>query len=91
MSPSEQEECRHQLDDMLSKGWIRESSSNYAHLILFVKKKTGDLRMCIDYRQLNSNMKLDRFLLPRIDDIMDSLTGAKVFSTLDLQNAYHQV
>ena len=91
MSPSEQEECRRQLDDMLSKGWICESSSNYAHPILFVKKKTGDLQMCIDYRRLNSNTKLDQFTLPRIDDIMDSLAGAKVFSTIDLRNAYHQV
>ena len=91
MSPSEQEECCHQLDDMLSKGWIRESTSNYAHPILFVKKKMGDLRMCIDYRWLNSNTKIDRFLLPQIDNIMDSLAGAKVFSTIDLRNAYHQV
>ena len=91
MLPSEQEECHRQLDDMLSKGWIHESSSNYAHPILFVKKKMGDLRMCIDYRQLNSNTKLDQFLLPWIDNIMDSLKGAKVFSTIDLRNAYHQV
>ena len=91
MSPSEQEECHRQLDDMLSKGWIHESLSNYAHPILFVKKKTGDLRMCIDYRRLNSNTKLDRFPLPQIDDIMDSLAGAKVFLTIDLRNTYHQV
>ena len=68
-----------------------QSSSNYAHPILFVKKKMGDLRMCIDYRWLNSNTKLNQFPLPRIDDIMDSLAGAKVFSTIDLRNAYHQV
>ena len=91
MSPSEQEECCHQLDDMLSKGWICESSSNYAHPILFMKKKMGDLHMCIDYRQLNSNTKLNLFPFPRIDNIMDSLSGAKVFLTIDLQNAYHQV
>ena len=89
MSPSEQEECRCQLDDMLSKGWIRKSSSNHVHPILFLKKKMGDLRMCIDYRWLNSNTKLNRFPLPRIDDIMDSLAGGKVFLTIDLQNAYH--
>ena len=91
MSPSEQEECHRQLDDMLSKGWIRESSSNYVHPILSVKKKMGDLRMCIDYRWLNSNTKLDQFPLPQIDDIMDSLARAKVFSTINLRNAYHQV
>ena len=61
------------------------------HLMLFVKKKMGDLRMCIDYRWLNSDTKLDQFLLPWIDNIMDSLAGAKVFSTIDLRNAYHQV
>ena len=61
------------------------------HPILFVKKKTGDLWMCIDYRWLNSNTKKDQFPLPRIDDIMDSLAGMKVFSTIDLRNAYHQV
>ena len=75
---------------MLSKGWICESSSNYAHPILFVKKKTGDLWMCIDYRRLNSDTKLDQFPLPQIDYIIDFLAGAKVFSTIDLRNAYHQ-
>ena len=90
MSPSEQEECCRQLDDMLSKGWICKSSSNYVHPI-FVKKKMRDLQMCIDYWWLNSNTKLDRLLLPQIDDIMDSLAAAKVFLTIDLRNAYHQV
>ena len=74
---------------MLAKGWIRENSSSYAHPILFVKKKTGDLRMCIDYRCLNVNTKVDCFPLPRIDDIMDSLGGSNVYSTIDLKSAYH--
>ena len=74
---------------MLAKGWVRESSSSYAHPILFVKKKTGEMRMCIDYRRLNANTKVDRFPLPRIDDIMDSLGGSTVYSTIDLKSAYH--
>ena len=74
---------------MLAKGWIRESSSSYAHPFLFVKKKMGDMHMCIDYRCLNANTKVDHFLLPLIDNIMDLLGGSTVYSTIDMKSANH--
>lgn len=69
---------------MLAKGWIRPSCSPYGHPILFVRKKTGDLRMCVDYRLLNQQTRLDRYPIPRIDQLLDSLSGAHVFSLIDL-------
>ena len=91
MSQPELAEVRRQLDDMLQKGWIRPSSSPYGHPILFVRKKDGTLRMCVDYRLLNRNTRLDRYPIPRIDAILDSLAKAKVFSLIDLRSGYHQV
>ena len=76
---------------MLQKGWIRSSASPYGHPILFVRKKDGTLRMCVDYRLLNRNTRLDRYPIPRIDAILDSLSKAKVFSLIDLRSGYHQV
>ena len=67
------------------------SKSPYGAPILFAKKKDGRLRMCIDYRQLNSNTILDSYPLPRIDELTSRLNGAKIFSKIDLNNAYHQI
>ena len=67
------------------------SNSPYGAPILFAKKKNGKLRMCIDYRQLNSNTVFDSYPLPRIDQLTNRLNGAKVFSKIDLNNAYHQL
>ena len=67
------------------------SASPYGAPILFAKKKDGRLRMCIDYRQLNSNTVLDSYPLPRIDELLSHLKGAKVFSKLDLRDGYHQL
>ncbi|KAJ9521462.1 hypothetical protein QJQ45_008876 [Haematococcus lacustris] len=91
LSKPEQEELKRQIQDYLAKGMIEPSSSPYAAPILFVQKKSGELRMCIDYRQLNKLTLRDQYPLPRIDDLFDRLSGCSVFSSLDLQAGYHQI
>ncbi|KAJ9528806.1 hypothetical protein QJQ45_000049 [Haematococcus lacustris] len=91
LSKPEQEELKKQIKDYLAKGMIKPSSSPYAAPILFVQKKSGELRMCIDYRQLNKLTLRDQYPLPRIDDLFDRLSGCSVFSSLDLQAGYHQI
>ena len=76
---------------MLEKGWICPSVSPYGALLLFVHKKTGKLPMCIDYRALNHQTKLDVFPIPRIADLFDHLGRAQYFSSVDLATAYHQI
>ena len=76
---------------MLEKGWVRPSVSPYGHPILFVRKNTGELRMCIDFRSLNRNTVVDKFPLPRISDLLDKLSRAQYFSSIDLSAAYHQL
>ena len=76
---------------MLEKGWIRPSVSPYGAPLLFVRKKTGELRMCIDYRALNRQTKLDIFPIPHIADLLDRLGRARFFSSVDLTTAYHQI
>ena len=73
---------------MIAKGWIRLSVSPYSAPILFVHKKTGELRMCVDFQALNSNMQLDVFRLPCISDLLDWLGHATVFSSINLAYAY---
>ncbi len=91
MSPLELEELRKQLDDLLEKGFIKPSKSPFGAPILFVHKKDGGLRMCVDYRALNKITVKNRYPIPRIDDLLDQLNGAKVFSKLDLASDYWQV
>ena len=91
MSPLELGELRKQLDDLLEKGFIKPSKSPFGAPILFVHKKDGGLRMCIDYRALNQITVKNRYPIPRIDDLLDQLKGAKVFSKLDLASGYWQV
>jgi hypothetical protein len=91
LSPLELAEIKRQLADFLAKGYIEPSSSPYGAPVLFVSKKDGGLRMCIDYRALNKLTVKNRYPLPRIDDLLDQLQGAKVFSSLDLQSGYHQI
>jgi len=91
LSPGETEELKRQLDDLLEKGFIRPSSSPYAAPVIFVKKKDGTLRACQDYRPLNRITKKDRYPLPIIDDLLDSLRGSVFFSKLDLRSGYHQI
>ncbi|GBG76844.1 hypothetical protein CBR_g23059 [Chara braunii] len=91
MSEEELEVLRTQLDDLLAKGWIRPSSSPYGAPVLFVRKKNKDLRLCIDYRKLNAQTVKNAGPLPRIDDLLERLGGAKYFSKLDLKSGYHQI
>ncbi|GBG80198.1 hypothetical protein CBR_g30564 [Chara braunii] len=91
MSEEELEVLRAQLDDLLAKGWIRPSSSLYGAPVLFVRKKNKDLRLCIDYRKLNAQTVKNAGPLPRIDDLLERLGGAKYFSKLDLKSGYHQL
>jgi len=79
------------LEDMKSKGVIEESDSPWSSPVVLVRKKDGSLRFCVDYRRLNGVTKKDCFPLPRIDDTLDTLAGAKWFSTLDLKSRYWQV
>ena len=76
---------------MQEEGVIQPSNSPWASAIVLVRKKDGTLRICVDYRQLNSVTKLDTFPLPRIDDILDQLGNAKYFTTLDLAAGYWQI
>ncbi|GBG71816.1 hypothetical protein CBR_g9226 [Chara braunii] len=91
MSPRELKELRKQLDELLEKGWIRPSSSPFGAPVLFVPKKEGELRMCIDYRGLNAITVKNAEPLPRIDDLLDRVQGAKYFSNIDLKSGYHQI
>jgi hypothetical protein len=79
------------LDDMQRRGIIEESDSPWSSPVVLVRKKNGELRFCVDYRKLNNVTKKDCFLLPRIDDTLDTLAGAKWFSTLDLKSGNWQV
>ena len=91
LSTLEQDELRRQLDDLLEKGHIRPSKSPYASPVIFVRKKDGSLRMCVDYRGLNRITVRDRYPLPRIEELLDRLKDAKIFSKLDLRSGYNQV
>jgi hypothetical protein len=80
-----------QLQELLDKGFIRPSISPWGAPVLFVKKKDGSLRMCIDYRELNKLTVKNRYPLPRIDDLFDQLQGASWFSEINLRSGYHQL
>lgn len=79
------------IKQLLDSKVIRESSSPYASPIVLVQKKSGELRMCVDYRQLNAKTRKDAYPLPRIEESLDALAGAQWFSTLDLASGYNQV
>lgn len=91
LSLAEMDELKKQLDDLCTHGFIRPSQSPYGAPVLFVRKKEGDLRMCVDYRALNKQTVKNTYPLPRIDELMDRLDGAKVFSKIDLRSGYHQI
>ncbi|GJW28471.1 putative reverse transcriptase domain-containing protein [Tanacetum coccineum] len=88
---SEMQELSVQLQELQDKGFIRPSHSPWGAPILFVKKKDGALRMCIDYKELNKFTIKNRYPLPRIDDLFDQLQGARYFSKIDLRSGYHQL
>ncbi|KAL4030756.1 hypothetical protein IC575_009007 [Cucumis melo] len=91
MAPAELKELKVQLQELLDKGFIRPSVSSWGAPVLFVKKKDGSMRLCIDYRELNKVTVKNRYPLPRIDDLFDQLQGATVFSKIDLWSGYHQL
>ena len=91
MAPAELRELYAQLDELRKKGYIRPSHSPWGAPVIFVKKKDGSLRMCIDYRGLNQKTIKNKYPLPRIDDLFDQLRGARVFSKIDLRSGYHQI
>ncbi|GFR52906.1 hypothetical protein Agub_g15551 [Astrephomene gubernaculifera] len=90
-SPLELDEVKRQVTDLLKKGMIRPSTSPYSAPILFVGKKDGTLRMCIDYRGLNAATVKNKYPLPRVDDLLDKLKGSAYFSSIDLQQGYNQI
>ena len=91
MAPAELKELKAQLEELLSKGFIRPSTTQWGALFLFVKNKDGSLRLCIDYRQLNRGTISNQYLLPRIDELFDQLHGSWVYSKIDLRSGYHQL
>ncbi|KAI3813855.1 hypothetical protein L1987_18590 [Smallanthus sonchifolius] len=91
LAPTEMKELKTQLDELLEKGFVRPSSSPWGAPILFVKKKDGTMRMCIDYWELNKVTIKNRYPLPRIDDLFGQLHGACHFSKIDLRSGYHQL
>nr|GEU66985.1 putative reverse transcriptase domain-containing protein [Tanacetum cinerariifolium] len=91
MAPVELKELKDQLQELLERGFIRPSVSSWGAPVLFVKKKDGGMRLCIDYRELNRITVKNRYPLPRIDDLFDQLQGAKFFSKIDLRSGYHQL
>ena len=91
MAPAELKELKAQLEELLSKGFIRPSTSPWGAPVLFVKKKDGSLRLCKDYRQLNRAIISNQYPLPRTDDLFDQLQGSRVYSKIDLRSGYHQL
>ncbi|GFT62908.1 retrovirus-related Pol polyprotein from transposon 297 [Trichonephila clavipes] len=88
---TERQEVNKQIKEWLNEGIIRPSSSEYASPIVMVKKKDGSSRMCIDYRKLNQKLVKDKFPLPLIEDVLDTLQEAEVYSTLDFRNGFFHV
>ncbi|GKB20143.1 putative reverse transcriptase domain-containing protein [Tanacetum coccineum] len=91
LAPSKMKELSKQLQELLEKGFIRPSSLPWGALVLFVKKKDGSFRRCIDYRELNKLTIKNRYPLPRIDDLFDQLQGSSVYSKIDFRSGYHQL
>jgi hypothetical protein len=91
MSPVEMKELKIQLQGLLDKGYIRSSTSPWGCLALFVEKKDKELRLCVDYRSLNTVTIKNKYPLPHIDILFDQLARAQVFSKIDLRSSYHQI
>ena len=89
--PNQIEEVKRHIQKLLNQGIIRKSSSPYASAVVIVRKKDGSIRLCVDYRLLNSRTIKDAYPLPSIEETLDLLNGAKYFSSIDLAQGYHQV
>ncbi|GJV77943.1 putative reverse transcriptase domain-containing protein [Tanacetum coccineum] len=91
LAPSEMQELSEQLQELQDKGFIRPSHSPWGAPVLFVKKKDGSMCMCVDYRELNKLTVMNRYPLPRIDDLFDQLQGVRYLSRIDIRSGYHQL
>ena len=91
LSPLEHREVKLQITDLLEHQAIQPSRSPYGSPVLFVQKKDGSLRMCVDYRALNKLTIHDKYPLPRTDELLDKVKGANIFTSLDLTSGYHQI
>ena len=91
MAPIELKDLKMQLQEFLYKGFIRPSVSPWGAPALFLKKKDGSMRLCIDYKELNKMTMKNKYPLPRIDDLFNQLQGACVFSKIDIRSGYHQL
>ena len=91
VAPAKLKELKVQLQELLDKGFVRPNVSPWDTPVLFVKKKYGTLRMCIDYRQINKVTMKNKYPLPRIEDLFDQLKGAGVFSKINLRSGYYQL
>ena len=91
MGSEELAELKKQLDEQLTKGFIRPSASPWGSPVLFVSKKDGTIRLCVDYRSLNDVTIKNKYPLPKTEDLFDQLNGAKVFSKIVLRSGYYQL
>nr|GFB99879.1 putative reverse transcriptase domain-containing protein [Tanacetum cinerariifolium] len=91
LAPSEMKELSNQLQELANRGFIRPSTSPWGAPVLFIKKKDGSFRMCIDYRELNKFNVKNRYPLPRIDDLFYQLQGSSDYSKFNLRSGYHQL
>ena len=91
MSAAELDELKRQLEELTKAGFIQPSKSPFGAPILFVKKKDGTMRMCVDYRALNEITVKNKYALPRVDELFDRLQGAQYFSKIDLRSGYYQI
>jgi hypothetical protein len=91
MAANQLAELKEQLQELLDKGYICPGASPWEAHVIFVPKKDGTKRMCVDYRSLNEVTVKNKYPLPRIDDLFDQLKGACVFSKIDLRSGYHQL
>ena len=89
--PALYQEVKDQFQQLLHAGVIRQFSSPYASAVVLVRKKNGKLRFCVDFRELNAKTVRDSYALPRIDELLDNLSGYRYFSTLDMWSGYYQV
>ena len=90
-SPAERKEIEEQVEYLLKRGLITKSSSPFGALVLFVPKPNGTLRMYINYRGLNELTRKNSYPMPQVDNLLDQLRGARLFSAIDLMQGYYQI